>query len=173
MLPVEDDGTVVVSEPLSSRDLDSLSVVVEVVRDGDTAWVSTVDFSTVDGSAKAGVDYAAVNGTLVFQPGNTSVLISVPILANHQLRRDTRFTLQLFLPDPSTTSDPTTIGPASTVTVVIRDYDLEGPYFPALPQLDNTVGGVRQYTAGVYYDLPLTCITVSSHPFSETKMISV
>lgn len=41
-----------------------------------------VDFTTVDGSAIAGVDYAATTGTLTFAPGQTSATITVPILVS-------------------------------------------------------------------------------------------
>ncbi len=119
----------------------------------------------MNGSARGGEDYVPVAGRrLVFQEGEVSAEIRIPILANHRHRRDTNFTVRLSLPTQSpsnSTSDPTVIGGVSNVTVMIRDYDLTGPYFPALPELDNMVDGTRQHTAGVYYDLPLACITVS------------
>ena len=42
--------------------------------------VVTVDFATVDGSAVAGVDYAATSGTLTFAPGETSKTVTVELL---------------------------------------------------------------------------------------------
>ena len=39
----------------------------------------TIGYGTADGTAKAGIDYKAVSGTLTFKPGTTSQTISVPI----------------------------------------------------------------------------------------------
>src|SRR4029079_13733705 len=40
----------------------------------------TVDFTTVDGVALAGVDYIATSGTLTFNPGETMQTITVDLL---------------------------------------------------------------------------------------------
>ncbi len=42
----------------------------------------TVQFSTADGTATAGLDYTATQGTLTFAPGVTSQTITVPILGD-------------------------------------------------------------------------------------------
>ena len=42
----------------------------------------TVDFSTSDGTALAGQDYVATSGTLIFQPGETSKIVEVPVIGN-------------------------------------------------------------------------------------------
>jgi hypothetical protein len=43
--------------------------------------VETVDFTTVDGSALADLDYVAQSGTLTFNPGDTTQTITVQLLA--------------------------------------------------------------------------------------------
>lgn len=40
----------------------------------------TIGYTTVDGSAVAGQDYAATTGTLVFQPGESSKTFTVQIV---------------------------------------------------------------------------------------------
>lgn len=40
---------------------------------------ATVNYTTVDGTAKAGTDYTAATGTLSFGPGNTDQQISIPL----------------------------------------------------------------------------------------------
>lgn len=142
------------------------SLRLQVMRTGDTNYVSTVRFATVDGSAVGGMDYQPVNESLVFQKEQTTAEIEIPILANPQRNSDSFFTVQLSLsisvPNTSDpTSNPTVLGPVSSVTVVIQDLDLKGPYFPALPVVTNTVGGVLLNSSELYYDLPLVCITVS------------
>src|SRR6185369_8932775 len=42
----------------------------------------TVNFSTADGSALAGTDYVATNGSVNFSPGVTTQTISIPVIGN-------------------------------------------------------------------------------------------
>jgi hypothetical protein len=41
-----------------------------------------VDYATVDGTALAGSDYQATNGTLTFAPGQATATITVPIIGD-------------------------------------------------------------------------------------------
>jgi Calx-beta domain-containing protein len=45
------------------------SVMLEVSRNQGSAGTVSVDFTTADGTAEAGSDYQATNGTLTFGPG--------------------------------------------------------------------------------------------------------
>jgi hypothetical protein len=83
----------------------------------------TVQYATADGSAKAGTDYTAVNGTLTFAAGQTSKTVLVPITNNSQPGTSTSFTFKL--------SNPTNalIGNA-TATLTIRDDDATTPKPP-------------------------------------------
>ncbi len=56
------------------------SVLLTVERSGDTATAVSVDFATANGTATAGLDYIATNGTLHFAAGETNQTITVPIL---------------------------------------------------------------------------------------------
>ena len=56
------------------------NVVITVLRTGATNNLVTVKYSTVGGSAVAGVDFIPTNGTLTFNPGATSQTFSVAIL---------------------------------------------------------------------------------------------
>ena len=56
------------------------TVSLTVWRLYDTNTPVSVDFATADGSAKAGLDYTATNGTLVFAAGVTNRTFTVPIL---------------------------------------------------------------------------------------------
>ena len=58
----------------------------------------TVQFATVDGSATAGVQYAATSGTLVFAPGETIKTVCVPIFSNPVPQPDLTFSLVLSNP---------------------------------------------------------------------------
>jgi hypothetical protein len=53
---------------------------ITVTRTAGAAGLVTVDYNTTDGTAVAGQDYTPTFGTLVFQPGQTSQTITIPIL---------------------------------------------------------------------------------------------
>lgn len=55
------------------------SVNVEVKLSNPPNGQATVNYSTVDGTAKAGTDYTAESGTLSFGPGVTEQTISIPL----------------------------------------------------------------------------------------------
>ena len=75
------------------RGLASLSVADARAREGEdptldfavtldraSSGTVTVDYATLDGSAKAGEDYTRTSGTLSFAPGETAKTVSVPVL---------------------------------------------------------------------------------------------
>jgi len=55
----------------------------------------SVDFSTADGSAKAGSDYALTSGTAVFVPGMTRQTVSVPVYGDFLPESDETLLLNL------------------------------------------------------------------------------
>ncbi|HEY0455205.1 MAG TPA: Calx-beta domain-containing protein, partial [Verrucomicrobiae bacterium] len=54
----------------------------------------SVSFATIDGTAHAGTDYGARNGTITFQPGENFKNISVPIFDNGQVDGSRYFSIQ-------------------------------------------------------------------------------
>ena len=54
--------------------------MVVVQRIGGAAVGATVDYSLSDGTAKAGIDYTPVSGTLTFLAGVTQQFFNVPLL---------------------------------------------------------------------------------------------
>ena len=59
------------------------TVTIEVMLNARAAATATVKFKTSDGSAAAGSDYTAVEGTLIFEPGSTSQTFTIPILVSN------------------------------------------------------------------------------------------
>lgn len=57
-----------------------------------------VEYRTRDGTAKAGEDYIATSGTLVFYPGETQVVIPVEIIADTRPEPDETFSLEIYNP---------------------------------------------------------------------------
>jgi Ca2+-binding RTX toxin-like protein len=74
-----------------------------------------VQYTTVNGTAKAGTDYTAKAGTLTFNPGVTSQVIDIPILNDGINEANETFTLKL------TTPTNATLGATTIVTTTITD----------------------------------------------------
>lgn len=69
---------------------------VTVTRDGgDLDKTLYVDFNTEDGTANAGSDYEAAEGTLVFQPGETHKQFFITIIDDDIFEEDEHFYVHL------------------------------------------------------------------------------
>ena len=71
----------------------------------DDCKTVTVDWTTADGTATAGEDYAAASGTLAFGPGETSKTIRVALLDTADVDGAEIFSVQLSNADTITTFD--------------------------------------------------------------------
>ena len=67
----------------------------------------TVDYSTVDGTAKAGSDYTATSGKLTFAAGETSKTVAVKVLSDSVTEGTETFSLKLANPTTATIADAT------------------------------------------------------------------
>ena len=93
------------------------------LADGATATEAvTVDYATADGDALAGNDYTGTSGTLTIPSGESSGIISVPIIDDDVAEDDETFTLTLS--NPSNAALP---GSASSVAVIGTIADDEKP----------------------------------------------
>ena len=57
-----------------------INATISVVRSGDTSGTQTIDYATSNNTATAGSDYTVTSGTLTFNPGDTGVNFTIPIL---------------------------------------------------------------------------------------------
>ncbi len=90
---------------------------ITVVRDSGGGAV-TVAYATQDGTAQAGVDYVATSGTLVFDPGETSMTFAVPILGGVPNEGDETVILTLGNP-----TGGATLGMPSSAVLTIQNVD--------------------------------------------------
>ena len=97
---------------------DRASVWVTVTRTNRTYGEIAVDFATADGTAAAGSDYVATNGTLVLPSGTVSGSFRVDVLNDGEPEGDESFLLEL----SNATGDATLSTPGAAV-VTIRDDD--------------------------------------------------
>jgi hypothetical protein len=115
---------------------DAGTATITVTRTGNTDAATTVNYSTSDGTAKAGQDYAATSGSLNFTPGESVKTFTVTLL-NDSASEGVE-TVNLSLTTPAGT--PVT-GAQSTATLAIMDEPTEAGTNP----IDNPQFFVRQH----------------------------
>jgi hypothetical protein len=72
-----------------------VAATITVSRTGGASHSFTIDYSTADGSATAGADYTATNGTLFFADSEASQTFSIPIFEDGLIEGDETITLTL------------------------------------------------------------------------------
>ncbi|MFM9032973.1 MAG: Calx-beta domain-containing protein, partial [Mycobacterium sp.] len=96
---VNDDSAVVSISPASltvtegNSGITSAQFAVSLSQSALTTV--TVGYGTANGTATAGVDYTTAAGTLLFAAGETSKLVSVPVLGDGVVEADETFTVTL------------------------------------------------------------------------------
>jgi hypothetical protein len=128
-------GSVQFAAPTFGVAENAASATVTITRSGGSAGGVTVAYTTTDGSAHSGSNYASTSGIVSFGPGETSKSFTVPILDDGRVNGDTSLTLTLTAPGGGAT-----LGSQSTATLVIRETDTAQPP-PAQPLV--TVAGVQ------------------------------
>jgi hypothetical protein len=119
--------------------------VITVLRQDDAGGTATVDYTTIDDTAKAGLDYTSVSGTLTFALGQTNQTITIPV-SDNSVRDDTK-TFEVLLSHPS---PGTTLGATSVAQVNIQNDDPASQGF--LPSALGTNGIVLVSPFDTYYD---------------------
>ena len=110
----------------------------------------TVNYTTVNGTAKSGTDFKATSGTLTFPAGQTAQNISVPITDRTAGTRS--FSVTLSSPTPNATIA------TGTGTVTIESNSGSAATFPIISAPPNVVVG----ESDGYVDLPVTLATPGS-----------
>ncbi len=148
------------------------TVDISVSRSGGTAGVVTVDYVTADGTAVAGSDYVATNGTLTWPDGFAgSRTISIPLANDNMAEPAESFTLTL------RNASGATLGASSSATVRLIDTGST-----RLSDLSLSVGlfdqifqpALTDYTATVSLLRSTTTITaVAEDPSSAIRVEGV
>src|SRR4051812_27677289 len=141
---IVDDSTVVATPHLFVRDavVDERAGSARVsVLLGNTAGEAsnspvTVNYASGDGTASAGTDYTAVNGTLTFAPGETAKTVEVPISDDALPEPTEQFALNLSSPAGATISD-------GSATITIGASDAANSPLPALSVQPDVIVGER------------------------------
>ncbi len=117
---------------------------VTVTRTGDASGTASINYQTVDadtftvgcadaagaqGNAYGRCDFAAAVGTLVFAPGETSKMVTVPVIDDAYVEGPETFQLRL------SNATGSALGSLSTTTVTITDNDAAGAQNPVVSSL--------------------------------------
>lgn len=131
---------------------------VPVTLSASSRSAVTVSYATADGTAKAGSDYVAANGTLTFAPGETQKSIPVAVLGDTNIEAAETFTVTLSNPVNATIA-------TATATATIQNDDTAvavtaGQYKGATQNLNFvffTLTPSRVITGFRVNDLPEQC----------------
>jgi uncharacterized delta-60 repeat protein len=77
---LDNDGTIEFTAPAYYATEAAGATLIPVRRSGDTTFEASVDFAVTPGTAAAGIDFVATNGTLTFTNGQSLVYIPVTLL---------------------------------------------------------------------------------------------
>jgi Ca2+-binding RTX toxin-like protein len=159
MVTIIDNDTVVPTPDVFVRDAivdeKAGTVSVPVILGGPTGEGSvstvTVDFTTTNGTALAGSDYATTSGTLSFAPGETVKNVTVSITDDSTAESVERFSVNLTNPTNATIANAT-----STVIIGANDAAVA-----AMPSLSVSAAVVDEGVG--YIDIPVTLSAPSTH----------
>lgn len=85
-----------------------------------TTQTVSVQYSTTDGTATAGSDYVAANGTLVFKPGETAKTVSITVNGDTAVESDETVTASLLNPVNATLKVASAVGTITNDDVAPR-----------------------------------------------------
>jgi hypothetical protein len=86
----------------------------------------SVDFSTADGTAGAGSDYASATGTVVFPAGSVSQQVQVTVLRDTRYEANETFAVNLAAPQGLQIADGAATGAILNDDRRVRDFDGDG-----------------------------------------------
>ena len=116
------------------------SFEVTVVREGgDPNVMVLVDYKTEDGTANAGADYTAVEGTLVFLPGETSKVFRIEVVDDDVFEEDEHFYCRLSNLRTGSVDGNVVNGTAGKGPVKL---ELAAPFVATIMILDDDHGGI-------------------------------
>lgn len=98
------------------------TAAITVARGGGSSGAVSVDYATSDGTATAGSDYTATNGTLEFAEGQTTRTFSVPVTADDGDEPDETVNLDLSNPQGGAT-----LGARRNAVLTIEDASPTSP----------------------------------------------
>ena len=126
------------------------TITATVMLSSTSADAIQIDYITVNGTATAGSDYAALNDTLIFAPGEDSKEIVLSVFNNGSAEPPETVEIQLSNPQN------VTLGTPDMVTVTILDDDV-------VPLVQLTAGSLTVAEDGGSVDIEVTLSEASAN----------
>lgn len=126
------------------------TAMVEIRRSNDLTQAVSVNVSSVNGTATAGVDYQTVNQTVNFAANQTTATVAVSLINREGTQGIRSFQLNL-----SSSTAGVSIGSASSATINISDVAVVPPTTPSQPDSGKSGG-----STGVFFALPLMLLAL-------------
>ena len=142
-------------------------VTASAIRSGGSFGAIAVDYTTSDGSAIAGNDYTASNGTLSWSDGEMgSKQIVVAILDDFAVEADETFSIKL-----SNLTGTAQLGTQVTATVSIVSTSLDLVEIPGLtPEQQKVAGAINDLCGNATGDLVVACQSIYSANLSPSEL---
>ncbi len=118
---IDDESSISISNATVNVGEGDGKVIVTLVRSGSLTTAVAVDFATANGSATAGLDYGATNGTVNFPANVSTKTITIPIVNDTIAEGNENFSLAISNPQGGTQ-----LGTTTTQIITIVDNDLGG-----------------------------------------------
>ena len=151
-----------VNSPTATEGVDeTMEFVVTLTR--PTTETLIVDYTTFDGTATAGLDYTETFGTLSFEPGETSKIISVPII-NDDVNDDGE-TFNLLV---TRVADARYIITNGSGVGTIRNTEILTGSFRNVPQ-DHDGSNTFTFNVNFTLDISITPAAMRDHAFTVSN----
>lgn len=138
-----------------------------VLRTNGHTGVVSVDFSTLAGTAVPGLKYVATNGSITFNPEDTSKIIPVQILQERQVEGNQTFSLLL----SNATTGAVLIGPTNVPVTIVDDdvgVGFSSPFY-VVPETAGTISlavfrqnGTNSQTTVQFATTNITLVTTNN-----------
>ena len=134
---LDDENSIAISNATAEVNEAAGKIVVTLVRSGVLTSPLTVHFATADGSATAGSDYGATNGTVSFPANVATKTITISIVNDTLAESDEDFTFTI----SNAQGGGVQLGTIQTQTITIHDKDTAGAIQFGAATFSGTEGG--------------------------------
>jgi uncharacterized repeat protein (TIGR01451 family) len=133
------------------------SVAITITRTNGTLGPVTVDYTTIDGTAKSGINYQGSTSGIVFADGETSATITIPVIDDGVVTPNLNFFFAI-----TSVNDGAILGSPSVanITEINVDRDLVPPTVTNVLPLPNAKGKIDSIV--IFFSKPLDPTTASN-----------
>ncbi len=151
----DNDGTPGLSIDDATAAEDAGHLRFPVTLDAASARVVTVSYATANGTATAGSDYTAANGTLTFTAGSRAQTIAVPVTDDSLDEDEESLTITLQSPANATLTD-------ASATGTITDNDDSGVVTPVVDDPGLSIANAQAQEDAGHLHFPVTLDSAST-----------